>query len=150
VEEEDIISTLPDTILCHILSFLETKYADATSILSKRWNHLWRSVHTLRFLTQVTDHNSNLGFIDFVYSVLLSRDPALPIKTFHLHVTYDYLLDCPIKSITKWVNFVLQHGVECLYLYVSSVDWPQLPRAFLFQSDTRWFFSCSTSFTQNP
>jgi hypothetical protein len=68
--EEDIISTLPDEILCHILSFLETEQSVATTILSKRWNHLWRSVSTLCFKTIFTNKDFNFDFNDFVYSVL--------------------------------------------------------------------------------
>jgi hypothetical protein len=72
------------------------------------------------FSTIVRNQISNFDFNDFVYSVLLSRDASLPIKTFHLDVIYDYPLQCPIKSITKWVNFVVQRGVEYLFLNMNS------------------------------
>ncbi|KAJ1382089.1 Leucine-rich repeat domain superfamily [Sesbania bispinosa] len=45
----DRISTLPDEVLCHILSFLPTEEAIATSLLSRRWRSLWYSVPTLNF-----------------------------------------------------------------------------------------------------
>jgi hypothetical protein len=120
-EEEDIISTLPDAILCHILSFLKTKQSVTTTILSKRWKNLYLSVPVLHFKTTVTDQTTYVRFINFVYSVLLSRDPALPIKTFYLDFTFHEheILSphSPVEIITKWVKFVTQRGVEYIDLY---------------------------------
>ncbi|CAJ2644206.1 unnamed protein product [Trifolium pratense] len=115
---KDIISTLPDEILCHILSFLQTKQSVATSILSKRWNPLWLSVTTLYFQTEIADKESTLLFNDFVYSFLVSRNATLPIETFHLQISYDSPLECP-NSIAKWVKFVLQNGVKYFYFCIS-------------------------------
>ncbi|XP_052723057.1 F-box/LRR-repeat protein At4g14103-like [Vigna angularis] len=47
----DLISSLHDEIICYILSFLKSREAVATSVLSKRWNLLWRSVPSLDFDT---------------------------------------------------------------------------------------------------
>ncbi|MED6144428.1 hypothetical protein PIB30_015643 [Stylosanthes scabra] len=47
--EADIISTLPNSLLCHILSFLPTFDAVGTGFLSRRWRHLWKDLHAFNF-----------------------------------------------------------------------------------------------------
>ncbi|KAK2414103.1 FBD-associated F-box protein [Trifolium repens] len=135
-EEEDIINTLPDAVLCHILSFLETKQYVATSIISKRWNNLWRSVPAMDLgHTVFTDQNAYLRFIHFVYSVLLSRDSTLPITNFELSFAYhNYQIltpHNPMDCVTKWVNFVVQRGVQYIDLSAGIPGFPKLPSSVL-------------------
>ncbi|CAI9088470.1 OLC1v1022804C1 [Oldenlandia corymbosa var. corymbosa] len=49
VDVMDRTSSLPDGIPCHMLSFLPTKMAAQTGVLSKRWTSLWISVPVLDF-----------------------------------------------------------------------------------------------------
>ncbi|XP_059658876.1 putative F-box/FBD/LRR-repeat protein At3g59240 [Cornus florida] len=46
---EDMISNLPASLIGHILSFLPTKNAVATSVLSTKWKFLWTSITNLDF-----------------------------------------------------------------------------------------------------
>lgn len=75
----DKISCLLDSLLHHILSFLQTREVIATSLLSKRWRSLWCSMPTFDFDDGRT---SSLDFfIQFVDVVLLLAD-LRPIEKF--------------------------------------------------------------------
>ncbi|XP_039684237.1 F-box/FBD/LRR-repeat protein At5g56420 [Medicago truncatula] len=73
-EEVDRISSLPDDILIQILSSLPTKQAFLTSILSKRWKHLWFFVPVIDFTK--TKHSDSRLFDKFVDSILCLRKAA--------------------------------------------------------------------------
>ncbi|WJX76204.1 [histone H3]-lysine(4) N-trimethyltransferase [Trifolium repens] len=113
IPTEDRISSLPDTILYHILSFLPTKSAAATSILSKRWYPLWLSVPTLRFNDK--HFKDFISFRHFVSSVFLSRDIKLPIKSFYLKCQKKQ--NSNAHDITRFIHAALQQGgIENLHL----------------------------------
>ncbi|WVZ16006.1 hypothetical protein V8G54_013572 [Vigna mungo] len=75
----DLISSLPDEIICYILYFLPSQQVVATSVLSKRWNPLWRCVPSLDFDTVIDDfwrlnHRKTFNtFYSSVYSFLVGR-----------------------------------------------------------------------------
>ncbi|TXG70047.1 hypothetical protein EZV62_004982 [Acer yangbiense] len=64
----DRLSSLPNPVIYHILSLMDTKYAVQTCVLSKNWRNHWTNIHNLNF-----DHSSFsrwVGFRDFVFNVL--------------------------------------------------------------------------------
>ncbi|AES75906.1 putative F-box domain-containing protein [Medicago truncatula] len=69
----NIIITLPDEILSHILSFLQTKLAFSTTILSKRWEPLHISLTSLHFDPRISVHDerASLCFCRFANMVML-------------------------------------------------------------------------------
>lgn len=146
----DRVSSMPDEILCRILSLVTTKEAVASSVLSKRWTHLWLSVPNLVFPSiRVNDIESNSRLIESVYSVLLSREAngSNFINTFQLCVQYGHphlAYNFGFPNITKWVNLVAQRERRLSHLHLRlDVDhhfhldddsyrkFPKLPTAIL-------------------
>jgi len=105
---KDRISDLPDCILFHILSSLETKHAVQTTILSTRWNNLWKRLPTLRLNSS---HFKTLkSFTKFVSQVLSLRDDSTALHTLHFHRKGS--VEPPVLS--KLIEYAASHNVQRL------------------------------------
>ncbi|XP_021745269.1 F-box/LRR-repeat protein 13-like [Chenopodium quinoa] len=111
VREIDYISSLHDTILCHILSFLPTKSAVKTCVLSKRWKKVWNQVPVLDF-TEIPDdyhplcNGAKNSYNKFVNKVLAEKN-ALYLKRF----CYKFSCDDDCDYYDSWLNAAKQR--EC-------------------------------------
>ncbi|KAL7216984.1 hypothetical protein ACSBR1_028832 [Camellia fascicularis] len=121
-KSEDRISKLPDALLCHILSFLSTKNAVGTSILSTRWRNLWTSVPKLDFddneffceyarLSEERKIEVDSSFQYFMNRVLLLSD-APCFHKFHIKVRNPGHLDL----VDSWISAAIEHNVQELEL----------------------------------
>jgi len=119
---EDRISCLSNDVLFHILSFIPTKDAVITGVLSKRWTNLWRFIPVLDFSdTKLKGRQSFFLFNQFVDSVLASRDIAgnRSINSFILRIDYTdnyHIKSLSIQNLTTWVDLVVQRKVKNFHL----------------------------------
>ena len=117
----DIISTLSDYILSHILSFLLTEEAVATCVLSKRWRHIWTSVPVLHYDNYYCidrDNQASLSrFVRFVNASIQARDVNLqhPIRSFRIKFN---ALDWSgaEAGLSEWLKAVMRPGIEDLVI----------------------------------
>ncbi|KAJ4763813.1 F-box/RNI-like superfamily protein [Rhynchospora pubera] len=105
--QPDLISALSDSILIHILSFLPSNLSGQTSILSRRWRHLWEYVPELIF-HDFTDER--------IFSFLTHRKSS-NLRRFHVTSSSRDLLDHADKyTIDQALHFCSTQGVEELNL----------------------------------
>ncbi|XP_038702918.1 F-box/LRR-repeat protein At4g14103-like [Tripterygium wilfordii] len=125
VESEDRISQLSDSLLHHILSFLPTKNAVATCILSTRWQDLWISVTNLDFECSnyyKKEFKFSNGFMNFVEKVLLLHSSN--IKMFRLK-------HCGVVDsfrLSSWIYAAVRRHVHELHLSFRMETVLMLPR----------------------
>ncbi|KAG7574662.1 F-box domain [Arabidopsis suecica] len=134
----DRISSLPDEVIEHILSFLSTKEAALTSSLSKRWSDVFVFVPSLDLDYARQDRRDNpRQFIDFVVS-LFNRKGKSPIKKLALKIHLDddqYVLDQ--TRVQSWILNVLERGgVADLDLFITFRGKFQLVPLLIFKSNT--------------
>ncbi|KAK4417260.1 putative F-box/LRR-repeat protein [Sesamum alatum] len=134
-DQEDKISSLPEPILHHILSYLPTKDAAKTSALSKTWNSSWKSFPILDFnqysfqesacsrtahknLTQLTQ-----DFCDYVDEVLTSRKGlTISIQKFQVVVNFQRYRLRYHRNLDRWLNYAIENNVEDLVLAYHTRD----------------------------
>ncbi|XP_073119359.1 F-box/FBD/LRR-repeat protein At5g56420-like isoform X1 [Henckelia pumila] len=118
----DIINSLPDSILCHILSFLETKCYVRTSVLARRWRFLWTSVRNLSFVEpsiRSEEAENRIGFADMVYRVLLLHNGSIDSLRISalLNIINRYQIDA-------WLSTAIARNVQVLSLSSISNELP--------------------------
>ncbi|XP_057972767.1 F-box protein At4g22280-like [Malania oleifera] len=106
-DSEDRISNLPDSVLCYILSFLPTKDAGRTSVLSTRWKYLFISSPNLDFDDSFRRKGSRHRFVNFIYGLLALRGPS-QMNRFRLKC--DVYLDVP--HVNTWVSAAVRRNVQ--------------------------------------
>ena len=119
VEEEDLISLLPDEMLISILSFLTVEEACRTSVLSHRWKYLWPFFNgSLDFddpdtMWDISDDKeiTNWERDKFVTRVnhILNLHQALTIDEFRVCFEFNTHSKC---DIDRWVDFAFSKGVK--------------------------------------
>ncbi|KEH34263.1 cytochrome C biogenesis protein ccsA [Medicago truncatula] len=115
-ENEDRLSDLPDNVLLHILSFLNTKYAVQTCILSTRWKNLWKHIPTL--ILHCLEFPTMENFTSSVSKILTLRDSTTSLHALDLDRT-PYDGNIPSELLKKILDYVSSHNSHLRELGIS-------------------------------
>ncbi|KAG7559610.1 F-box-like domain superfamily [Arabidopsis thaliana x Arabidopsis arenosa] len=118
---------LPDDLFVQILSFLTTKEAASTSVLSKRWRTLFALSHNLDFdnmnlldtedLLKHSRRHIKKSFNDFVDHTLALHGNN-NIKKFSLELSDTHIDN--LHDVDRWICNALERGVSDLHLGIES------------------------------
>uniref|UniRef100_A0A175YG98 F-box domain-containing protein n=1 Tax=Daucus carota subsp. sativus TaxID=79200 RepID=A0A175YG98_DAUCS len=108
-DEEDKISSLPDELIHHILSFTDAKEAVQTSVLSNRWKSLWITLPFLNFGEY--RYSSPKNNTKFIRHVLSKRNRQSDLFELNFCVYNKGLRRCLIANV---VEYAISHNVQSL------------------------------------
>ncbi|GAB2277841.1 Protein disulfide-isomerase 5-4 [Dionaea muscipula] len=137
---DDRLSSLSDDVLAHILSFLDTKSAVQTSILSSRWKYLHTFATSLNFGFRIPLSS----YRNDVNRVVMQHKTN--IKKFTLSMPF-YLGDMDGSLVKSWIAVAVSRGVEELKLCIGFNYDNWAPAGCLFICQTLVVFNLSAGGT---
>jgi hypothetical protein len=128
-EENNSMSTLQTSLLCHILSFLPTKTCVRTSLVCRRWRNLWKNLKTFNFCDNshymFNNNHENIQqflcftvFVNAVLSLRRSRDT----RKFHLSCAHSPSDPFFAYSVNTWISTVAGPHLEEFHLTLHCLD----------------------------
>jgi hypothetical protein len=112
-ENQDRLSDLPESVILHILSFLNIKHAVQTCVLSTRWKHHWKHIPTL--ILHSSRFSTKKHFTKFVCKILTLRNSSTALHT--LDVERDGIMEP--KLLKKILNYVCSHNTHLQQLRIN-------------------------------
>ncbi|CAA7055566.1 unnamed protein product [Microthlaspi erraticum] len=110
------ITALPDDLLLKILSFLPSKAAVSTSILSKQWEFLWMWVPKLEYDSGYDEEEEEPGIKEFIDKNLpLHRAPV--IESLTLYFGKFSANHVKPEDLNLWVEIAVSRSVRELEIY---------------------------------
>ncbi|CAN1333478.1 Putative F-box/LRR-repeat protein At3g28410 [Linum perenne] len=110
----DMLSNLPDSIIHHILSFLDPKSVVRTSALSKRWEYTWIHGSILPF--DSSSARSDSSYETYIRRILSLRSPSNLQK---LYLTdYQKFKPKDYSIFVDVVKYAFDHDVQHLEIYL--------------------------------
>ncbi|KEH39213.1 putative F-box domain, leucine-rich repeat domain, L domain-containing protein [Medicago truncatula] len=106
--KDDFISDLTDSVLLHILSFLNAIQAVQTCVLSKRWIILWKSLSTITLRSSYSRPRKR--FDEFVSRIFSLRDGSTAIHTLDLYRRHSM----KHSLLRKIIEYAVSHNVQHL------------------------------------
>uniref|UniRef100_A0ACD6A4E0 Uncharacterized protein n=1 Tax=Avena sativa TaxID=4498 RepID=A0ACD6A4E0_AVESA len=103
----DHISSLPDTLLHHVMSFLQAQEAVGLCVLAQRWRHLWKSMRVLH-VTGGRPVQMTHRFLDHV--IALRGHHPLDECLFH----FDTFSGGDWQYVNLWIQYALACQVRAL------------------------------------
>ncbi|XP_078182350.1 putative F-box/FBD/LRR-repeat protein At4g13965 isoform X3 [Carex rostrata] len=98
----DRLSNLPDALLITIISFLPIHIAARTSVVCRRFRHLWKASPSLALISYNLPRPRSKDFIAMAKRALLHRNPSHPLHSLCLEVSR-----CGSKSAIETVPSLL-------------------------------------------
>uniref|UniRef100_A0A0E0HKG9 F-box domain-containing protein n=1 Tax=Oryza nivara TaxID=4536 RepID=A0A0E0HKG9_ORYNI len=126
----DFISSLPDELLQHVLSFMTAREAVQTGVLSSRWRHIWKSLQCLNI--KGSEFTSEAAYVNFMDNLVLRRG-CVPLDSLLLCNSYGRV-SLNHDRANLWFGYALRSNVREINIQEKHFEYSNLDHSSFISS----------------